>query len=176
MLNDAKIRAVKPRDKAFKLTDSNRLYLLVPPSGSKLWKWSYVYDGKQKTLALGSYPLISLVQARTLRDEARSQLAEGRDPSVIRKLKIEANLEAGRNTFERVARKWHENARSQWARIHADDVIRILERDVFPIIGALPLTDLTPPKVLEVLKIVEDRGAVETAKRLRQRISAVRHA
>lgn len=173
MLSDAKIRAAKPRDNAYKLTDSHRLYLLVKPNGSKLWKWNYVYDGKQKTMAFGIYPMVSLVNARAKRDDARALLDEGKDPSVVKKLRIEANLEATRNTFERIAREWHENAKSQWARIHADDILRSLERDVFPAIGGLPISELTPPKILEVLKPVEDRGAIETAKRLRQRISAV---
>ena len=171
MLNDAKVRAAKPRPKAFKLTDSHRLYLLVKPSGSKLWKWNYTYDGKQKTMAFGIYPLVSLVAARTKRDEARALLDEGKDPSVVKKLKIEANLEATRNTFERVARDWHETCQPQWAAIHANDVLRSLERDVFPMIGDLPISQLTAPRILEVLRAIEARGAIETAKRVRQRIS-----
>mgnify|MGYP001034382963 CR=1 FL=1 len=173
MLSDAKIRAAKARDKAYKLTDSHRLYLLVKPNGSKLWKWNYSYDGRQKTMAFGIYPMVSLLDARAKRDEARAQLDEGRDPSVVKKLKIEANIEASRNTFELIAREWHENSKSQWAAIHADDVIRSLERDVFPAIGALPISKLLAPKIFEVLKSIEDRGAIETAKRVRRRISAV---
>jgi integrase len=173
MLSDAKIRAAKARDKAYKLTDSHRLYLLVKPNGSKLWKWNYAYDGKQKTMAFGIYPMVSLMSARTKRDDSRAQLEEGKDPSVVKKLRIETNLEASRNTFERVAREWHENVKGQWAAIHSDDVLRSLERDVFPLIGDLPISELTAPKILEVLKSIEDRGAIETAKRVRQRISAV---
>ena len=173
MLNDAKIRAAKPREKAYKLTDSHRLYLLVKPGGSKLWKWSYAYDGKQKTLHLGIYPLVSLVDARAKRDEARAQWGEGRDPAVVRRLTIEANLQSARMTFELVAREWHGISKAQWARVHADDVLRSLKRDVFPSIGSLPVADLTPPVIMEVLSAVENRGAIETAKRLRQRISAV---
>jgi integrase len=173
MLNDAKIRAAKPRDKAYKLTDSHRLYLLVKPSGSKTWKWSYAYDGKQKTLHIGIYPLVGLLDARAKRDEARAQWSEGRDPAVVRRLTIEANLQSARTTFELVAREWHGVSKSQWARVHADDVLRSLERDVFPSIGGLPIAELTPPVVMEVLSAIEDRGAIETAKRLRQRISAV---
>ena len=173
MLNDAKIRAAKPRDKAYKLTDSHRLYLLVKPGGSKLWKWSYSYDGKQKTLHFGVHPRVSLVDARVRRDEASALLSEGRDPGVVRKLLVEANLEAGRQTFERVARDWFENARPKWALVHADDVIRSLERDVFPTIGAFPIGELNAPLVLAVLREIESRGAIETAKRVRQRISGV---
>jgi integrase len=173
MLNDAKIRAAKPRDKAYKLTDSHRLYLLVKPRGSKHWKWSYSYHGKQKTMHFGVYPKVSLVDARVRRDEASALLSEGRDPGVVRKLTVESNLEAGRQTFERVAREWFENAKPRWALVHADDVIRSLERDVFPVIGMFPIGELNAPVVLAALRKIESRGAIETAKRMRQRISGV---
>src|SRR3546814_913891 len=124
-------------------------------------------------MAFGAYPLVSLADARNKRDEAYSVLCEGRDPNVAKKLRIEENIEAGRQTFERVAREWHENAKAQWAKIHAADIIRSLERDVFPSIGALPIAQLTPPLVLGVLREIEARGSIETAKRIRQRISAV---
>jgi integrase len=173
MLNDAKIRAAKPRVKAYKLTDSHRLYLLVTPNGSKLWKWSYLFNGKQKTMAFGAHPMVGLVESRAKRDEARAHLATGCDPSVIKRLKIEANIEAGQRTFERVARAWHDLAKAQWAPVHSDDVLRSLERDVFPTLGPLPISELTPPHIMQVLTEIQDRGAIETAKRLRQRISAV---
>jgi integrase len=172
VLSDTKIRAAKPREKSYKLSDANRLFLLVTPSGGKLWRWNYYYDGKQKSMAFGAYPLVSLADARCKRDEAYTLLCEGRDPGIARKLKIEENIEAGRQTFERVAREWHENARPQWAKVHAADIIRSLERDVFPTIGALPIAQLTPPLVLGVLREIEARGSIETAKRIRQRISA----
>jgi len=173
MLSDAKVRAAKARPKPYKLTDSHRLYLLVGPGGSKLWKWSYAYDGKQKTMHLGTYPLVSLAEARTKRNEARAQLQEGCDPAVVRKLKVQANIEAGRMTFERVARDWHALTAPQWGRRHANDVLRSLERDVFPEIGQLPIAQLTAPAIFEVLKAIEKRGSIETAKRVRQRISMV---
>lgn len=173
MLTDAKVRTAKPRPKPYKLFDSNRLFLLVAPGGGKLWRWNYDYDGKSKTMAFGAYPLLSLADARSKRDEAYAILCEGHDPVVAKKLKVEAAIEAGRQTFERVARQWHANARPQWARVHASDVLRSLERDVFPTIGALPIAQLTPPIVLGVLREIEARGSIETAKRVRQRISAV---
>lgn len=173
MLTDAKVRTAKPRPKAYKLADANRLFLLVTHSGGKLWRWNYEFDGKNKTMALGAYPLVSLAEARTKREEAYTILCEGHDPAVVKKLKKEANLEAGRQTFERVAREWYANAKAQWATVHAGDVIRSLERDVFPTIGALPIAQLTPPLILGVLREIETRGAIETAKRVRQRISAV---
>lgn len=172
MLTDAKVRSAKPRTKPYKVADANRLFLLVAPSGGKLWRWNYTYDGKNKTMAFGAYPLVSLSDARTKRDEAYTILCEGRDPAVARKLKVEANIEASRQTFERVAREWHENVKPQWAGRHADDVLRSLERDVFPSIGNAPIAELTPPIILGVLREIESRGAIETAKRARQRISA----
>jgi integrase len=173
LLTDAKIRAAKPRPKPYKITDSSRLYLLITPSGGKLWRWNYEYDGKQKSMAFGAYPRVSLADAREKRDEAWSMLCEGLDPNVAKRLKIEANIEASRLTFERVAREWYGIAKAQWAVIHASDIIRSLERDVFPTIGALPIAQLTPPLILGVLREIENRGAIETAKRVRQRISAV---
>jgi hypothetical protein len=112
MLTDAKVRTAKPRPKSYKLSDANRLFLLVTPSGGKLWRWNYYHDGKQKSMAFGAYPAISLADARAKRDEAHGALSQGHDPSVAKKLKIEANLEAGRQTFEKIARQWHENARA----------------------------------------------------------------
>lgn len=159
MLNDAKLRGAKPREKAYKLTDSHRLYLEVKPSGGKLWRWNYSYGGKQKSMNFGVYPMVSLVNARAKRDEARAILEDGRDPAVAKKLKIEANREAAQNTFERVAREWHENFKSQWAAIHADDVLRSLDRDVFPTIGEFPISQLTPPIILDTLRSVEARGS-----------------
>lgn len=173
MLNDAKLRGAKPRGKAYKLTDSYRLYLLVKPNGGKLWRWNYSYGSKQKSMNFGIYPMVSLLDARAKRDEARATLNEGKDPAIVKKLRIKANREAAQNTFERVAREWHETFKSQWAAIHADDVLRSLERDVFPSIGGLPVSELSPPTILDVLRSVERRGSIETAKRIRQRISAV---
>lgn len=173
MLNDAKLRCAKPRDKAYKLTDSHRLYLLVKPSGGKLWRWNYSYGGKQKSMNFGIYPMVSLVQARAKRNEARAILDEGKDPAIVKKLAIEANRKAAECTFKKVAKEWHETFKAQWAAVHANDVIRSLERDVFPAIGKFPITDLTPPMVLKVLRAIEARGSIEIAKRVRQRISAV---
>ncbi len=173
MLTDAKIRAAKPRPKAYKLTDTNRLFVFVSPTGGKLWRWNYEFDGRQKVLSFGSWPKVSLVDARLNRDEAYEILKGMRDPAVVKKLRLEEALEASRQTFERIARQWFEMNRSRWAVIHQGDVIRSLERDVFKTIGKLPIADISPPLVLAVLREIEARGAIETAKRVRQRISAV---
>jgi integrase len=134
---------------------------------------NYTFDGQNKSLAFGRYPLVSLTEARAKRDDARKLLNDGRDPVVEKRLKIEAQVEVHRNTFEKVARAWHANVKSQWARRHADDILRSLERDVFPEIGMLPISEITPPLIITLLRAIEDRGAIESAKRTRQRISAV---
>ena len=172
MLSENKAKAAKSRQKAYKLSDSARLYLFITPSGGNLWRWNYVYDGKQKSMAFGPFPRVSLAEAREKRDAAHKLVSEGRDPNVAKKLQLVDAIDAGRNTFEQIARTWHANAKPQWAGVHADDVIRSLERDVFPIIGALPISDLTPPHILGVLEAIQKGGAIETAKRVRQRISA----
>ena len=173
MLSDAKLRAAKPKDKSYKLSDGQQLYLFVTSKGGKLWRMDYSFDGKRKSLSLGPYPLVSLTQAREKRDDAKRLLAGGVDPGVAKKLKVKANIEAARNTFEKVAREWHEANKSQWAKRHAADVLRSFERDVFPALGNLPIGSITPPKLLETLRAIEARSAIETAKRIRQRISGV---
>jgi hypothetical protein len=173
LLTDRKVKAAKPRAKAYKLSDTNRLYLLVSPSGGKLWRWNYDYDGKQKSMAFGGYPRVTLCDARAKRDEAWVTLSEGKDPAIVKRLNVAANIEAARQTFELTARSWHENAKGQWAKRHANDVLRSLERDAFPALGSLPVADITPPLVLAALREIEARGSIETAKRILQRITAV---
>lgn len=173
MLTDLVVRNAKAKAKQYKLSDGHRLYLLVTPSGGKLWRMNYTFDGLHKSLAFGQYPLVSLTEAREKRDDARKLLDDGRDPVVVKRLKAEEQIEAHRNTFKKVAREWHATVKSQWARRHADDILRSLERDVFPAIGALPISEITPPTIMKALRLIEDRGAIETAKRTRQRISAV---
>ncbi|WP_367613576.1 tyrosine-type recombinase/integrase [Sphingomonas sp. AP4-R1] len=133
MLTDAKVRAAKPRPKSYKLTDANRLFLLVSPSGGKLWRWNYYFFGKQKSMSFGAYPRVSLADARSKRDEAQQQLLEGHDPALAKKLAIARVRQAAQQTFEAIAREWHENGKSQWAVVHQNDIIRSLERDVSPL-------------------------------------------
>jgi integrase len=173
MLTDTKIRASKPAEKPYKLGDAHQLYLLITPAGGKLWRMNYRFGGKQRALSFGSYPTTGLSEARQMRDNARLYLATGRDPKIAKQLEARADAERLAATFETVARQWFERVKGQWAKVHAGDVIRSLERDVFPYIGSYPISGLKPPKILEVLRMVEDRPAIETAKRVRQRMSAV---
>ncbi len=173
MLTDAKVRNVKPADKPFRLTDAGGLFLWVTPAGGKIWRLRYEYQRKEKLISLGPYPEIPLGQARELRDEAKAQLRGGKDPSAQRKLDRVKTATATATTFEGVARDWHALLRPTWTERHADDVIKSLERAAFPVLGALPIGEIEPPVVVGVLRAVEAGGAPETARRLRQRISAV---
>lgn len=172
-LTDAKARKAGSKQRDYKLYDGHGLYLLVTARGTKLWRMRYRFAGKEKLLALGSYPQVSLSDARDNRDAARRMLREGTDPAVERRrslLKVRASAE---NDFEGIARQWFDLQKGRWAAVHANDVINSLERDVFPTLGGLPIAAIDAPMVLETLRPIERRGAIETAKRVRQRMSAV---
>jgi integrase len=161
-LSDAAIRAAKPRAKPFRLFDGTGLYLDVQPSGSKLWRLKYRFAGKEKRLALGAWPEVSLAEARRRRAEARQTLAMGIDPGA-----------AGRRTaptFETVAREWMARHLAAKAETHRVSVARRLERDVLPFLGDRPVDAITAPEVLEVVRRIEARGALETAHRALQNI------
>jgi integrase len=173
MLTDLQCRKAKAADKPLKLPDGGGLHLYVTPAGGKYWRYRYEIAGKEKTLSIGPYPAFSIADARTARDSAKTAQREGRDPSVAKKIqraKVAGNDSA---TFESVAREWYDLNKSRWSLIHSNDVIGSLERFVFPVIGALPVTEIEPPVVLDVLRKIEKRPAVETAHRVRQRMSAV---
>jgi integrase len=179
MLNDAKIRAAKPRDKAYKLTDAGQLYLHVSPAGGKHWRMNYTFGlndrGRpaQKTLAFGSYPAVTLLKARELRDAAKAVLSEGGDPAVVRKrAKVETAL-ATVNTFEAVARAWHSKQKVRWSSVHARNVLDSLIENIFPRLGARPIHEIRAPEILAALTTIEQRGSIETAHRVRARCSAV---
>lgn len=172
MLTDTAARNIKFNDKPIKLSDERGLYLLVNKAG-KYWRMDYRFSDKRKTMALGVYPETSLKDARIKRDEARRMLAEGIDPNQMRKQeKIAAKL-SGENSFEKIAREWHNTQLARWSEGHAVRVIHSLEEDAFPPLGAYPITDLTAPMILDVIRKIEQRGATETAGRILQRISSV---
>ena len=165
-LSDMKIQKAKSKDKNVTLFDGGGLFLMVTPTGGKLWRFKYRYDGKQKLLAFGTYPEISLLDARKRRDEARSQLAHGIDPGAVRKAQKQANTEAT-ETFEIIAREWHERFKSNWTTEYASKIMSRLEGDVFPYIGAKPIKEIKAPELLTVLRRVEARGTFELAHRIR---------
>lgn len=173
MLSDVKVRKAAPSDREYKLADERGLYLLVRPNGARLWRMKYRIAGREKKLAFGAYPEVSLAEARDRRDEARKLIRSGIDPAAEKKRAAQAEERAEVHTFESVAREWHELQKGRWVPVHAEDVIRSLERDVFPVLGARPIDAIEAHDVLAMLRGVEARGSIETAKRIRQRVSAV---
>ena len=173
-LTDPKIRQAKPADKPYKLFDGGGLFLLVQPGGSKLWRLKYRFGGKEKLLAIGSYDKgVSLKKAREERDKARDQLVEGIDPGAAKKKEKHAEREQAENTFRAIALNWAETCGARWTESHRARVVASLEADAFSALGDLPIKGITPPMVLEVIRAVESRGALDVASRVLQRTSAV---
>jgi integrase len=174
-LTDTKIRQSKPKSKPYKQSDGNGLYLQIQPKGAKYWRLAYRYAEKQKTLALGIYPEVTLADARKKRADAKSYLAKGIDPSnmMSKKVRKRTEVENLENSFESIAREWHEQQKGGWSKNHWERVLISLEKEAFPDIGIFPIHELTAPHVLAVIRKVEKRGALEVAARLLQRCSAV---
>ncbi|NUY34926.1 DUF4102 domain-containing protein [Paraburkholderia sp. JPY303] len=176
-LTDIAIRNAKPREKSYRLYDTGGLYLELFPNGSKLWRWKYRFEGREKRLALGKYPEVGLKDARESRDDARKLLRTGVDPSAIKqRLEAAEQIEAT-STFEAVANDWFERMMRDKAESHRVKVRARLEKDIFPWLGNKPVADITPRDILACLRRIEDRGAHDTAHRALQNCSAVlRHA
>ncbi|MEN4885229.1 tyrosine-type recombinase/integrase [Enterobacter ludwigii] len=172
-LNARQVDAAKPREKAYKLADGAGLYLEVVPSGSRYWRMKYRFNGKEKRMAFGVYPAVSLAQARALRDEAKKKLAEGIDPSFAKKEeKLVRDVQLS-NTFQAVALEWHGTKVSRWSEGYASDIVEAFNKDIFPYIGQQPVNEIKPLVLLNVLRRMENRGATEKAKKVRQRCSEV---
>ncbi|MBN3779814.1 integrase arm-type DNA-binding domain-containing protein [Burkholderia sp. Ac-20345] len=172
-LTDTTIRNTKPTEKPIKLFDGGGLFLLVTPAGQRYWRLKYRADGKEKLLALGVYPEVTLATARRKRDEAREKLAAGIDPGAAKKAEKRTQRLSAENSFEAVAREWHAKYAASWSESHGARILRRLEVDAFPWIGGAPIADIEPPDVLDALRRVEKRGALETAHRLQANISQV---
>ena len=164
-LTDIQVRTGRPKDAPYKLSDGGGLYLLVNADGGKYWRMDYRFSEKRKTLAFGKYPDVTLSDAREKRLAARKLLSDGVDPSQAKRLDRLAKTTASGNTFEAVARSWLENKSDVWQAHTASNVLRRLEKDVFPLIGKLPITDLKAPVLVDMLRQIEKRGAIEMAKR-----------
>jgi len=161
-LSDMKVQKAKSKDKPVTLFDGGGLFLMVTPTGGKLWRFKYRYDGKQKLLALGAYPEISLLDARQKREEARRQLAHDIDPGAVRKAQKQANIQET-ETFEVIAREWHNKFMHTWKESHSSRVLSRLERDVFPHLKLRPIAKIKAPELLGVLRRLESRGILHTA-------------
>ena len=171
MLTNTAIRGLKAREMPYKLSDGKGLYLLISSTGSRYWRLKYRYAGKEKVLALGVYPDVTLAEARDGRDDAKRLLRAGKDPVATRRRKRRAAESDAANTFEAIAREWA--GKQRWIPSHTDRVLRSLEQDIFPELGAEPISTVTAQDLLAVLLKAEKRGVTETVHRLLQRSGAV---
>lgn len=172
-LSDIQVRNAKPKAQDFKLMDGFGLYLLVTPSGGKLWRFDYRYNDKRKVIAIGVYPSITLSDARQRREDAKKLLANGVDPGEIKRAQKAATISESENGFEVVAREWHGKFSSTWSESHAETTLRRLQSDVFPVMGDKPMEEIKAPAVLAMLRRIESRGALETAHRVRTIVGQV---
>lgn len=170
-LKDLEIKYAARRSRDYKLFDGEGLYILVRPGGSKLWRFKYAFDGKEKTLSFGKYPAISAAAARQLRGDAKKLLAEGIDPGEEKKVK--KRLRDPLLHFEPIARAWHANREEELDDAHAARVMSRMERDVFPALGQREIGTITAPEILEVVRAVEARGALDISRRVKQGIGQV---
>ena len=170
-LKDLEIKYAARRSRDYKLFDGEGLYVLVTPRGSKLWRFKYFFDGKEKTLSLGKYPALPAAAARQMRRHAKKLLAEGKDPGEQKR--SHGSLAPPLVQFEPIARAWHANRCEALDAAHAARVMSRLERDVFPALGRRDVTSITAPEVLEVVRAVEARGALDVSRRVKQSVGQV---
>lgn len=166
-LTDVKVRNAKPGEKPQKLSDGEGMYLLVSVHGSKCWRLKYRFDGKERVLALGTYPEVTIAEARLKRAIARKQLADGVDPGATRKAQKAAMAARAVDSFEVVAREWWERFKPTWTDGHALTILARLEQNVFPFLGGRPMMEIEAPELLAALRRIEARGALETAHRVK---------
>ena len=167
-LTNTAIKNAKGRDKPYKLFDGHGLYLLVNPNGRKGWRLKYRFNGKEKLLSLGPYPDITLAKARERRSEARSLLLDGFDPSLAKRAAKFERLEQGANTFEAIGREWFGKNAPRWSESHTVRSKRLLEKDLYPWLGARPIKEIGAQELLRVIRRIESRGAIDTAHRALQ--------
>src|SRR3989339_46759 len=172
-LTDLFIKKSLPADRPYKLSDGGGLFLLVHSNGSRYWRMAYRFGGKQKLFALGIYPGVSLASARAARDVAKRLLLQGEDPGAVRRQEKQAEKGQSEKHFRYMALSWLENYAARWSTVHRVRVLASFESDIFPAFGNLNLEEITPPMVLDVIRAVEARGALDVASKILQRISAV---
>jgi integrase len=167
-LTDAAIRGAKPKAKSYKLTDGGGLFLWVQPSGGKWWRYRYRFTGRQKLLALGVYPEVSLVEAREAHFQARKTLAGGNDPGAEKKEAKRLAVLNSETTFEAIAMEWCESRKHKWVTSYSEAMMVRLKSHIFPRLGNRPITEITAPEFLSVVRVVEKSGALDLAQRLMQ--------
>lgn len=172
-LSDIQVKSAKSKVADYKLADGGGLYLLVTTTGGKLWRMDYRFTDKRKTASFGSYPSVTLADARQRRDDAKKLLANGVDPAETKKAQKATKGDQAENTFEVVAREWHSTFAHTWVASHAQHKLERLEKNVFPWIGAKPIAEITAPDVLSVLRRMEARNVLDTAHRVRFECGAI---
>ncbi|EIM4565585.1 tyrosine-type recombinase/integrase [Escherichia coli] len=172
-LTDIQIKRAKPQDKPYTLNDGQGLSLLINPDGSKGWRFRFRFAGKARLMSFGSYDIVSLAEAREKREVARRQVANGIDPVQERKAQKLAQKLSTENSFETVSREWHAAKADRWTVAYREEIIKTFEQDVFPFIGKRPIAEIKPLELLEVLKRIEKRGALEKTRKVRQRCGEV---
>ncbi|WP_277184023.1 integrase arm-type DNA-binding domain-containing protein [Caballeronia sp. BR00000012568055] len=172
-LTDIQVRAAEPREKQYRLADGMGMYLEVRPNGGKYWRLKYRFADKEKTYTIGPYPAVSLKEARSRRDDARTKLSNGIDPSAEKQSIKRTNRLNAENSFEAVSREWSAAFASTISDSHAHRNLRRLEVHVFPYIGVHPTVSLQPPVVLDVIKRIAAKGHLETAHRVRVLVGQV---
>ncbi|HFN4788517.1 TPA: tyrosine-type recombinase/integrase [Escherichia coli] len=172
-LTDIQIKRAKPQDKPYTLNDGQGLSLLINPDGSKGWRFRFRFAGKARLMSFGSYDIVRLAEAREKREVARRQVANGIDPVQERKAQKLAQKLSTENSFEAVSREWHAAKADRWTVAYREEIIKTFEQDVFPFIGKRPIAEIKPLELLEVLKRIEKRGALEKTRKVRQRCGEV---
>jgi hypothetical protein len=167
-LTDLVIRSAKPKEKSYKMGDFAGLYLEVSPSGSKLWRLKYRILGKEKRLALGSYPMVTLAEAREARDVARKMIASGKDPVAAKREQKRLALLDAQNSFAKVAQEWFEYTSPRWAPATTYKANLYLKNDLLPIIGDRPIGSITRPELVDLVRRVEKRRTFNAAQKIRQ--------
>jgi len=167
-LTEISCRTAKAKDKDYKLSDSGGMHLLVKKAGSKYWRFKYRYAGKEKLLSLGVYPTLTLKEARAKRDEAKKQLAEGVDPSEAKQEAKQLKILKAENSFEAIAREWHDTKTGGWTIKYSKKVMTRMEGDLFPAFGNKPIAEIAAPQLLACLRKIEKRGAIDLAHRALQ--------
>ncbi|MBT3204316.1 MAG: tyrosine-type recombinase/integrase [Gammaproteobacteria bacterium] len=169
-LSAVQVKQAKSKSRPYKLTDGKGLNLEIRPNGSKYWRLSYRYQQKQKTLALGVYPVVTLAQARSKSLNAKRMIQDGDDPAIIKRQEKALKV---KSTFLPIAEEWHEKESGRWSKDHAERVWWTIKADALPYLGDMPINDIKTRDVLHVVKMIEDRGALDVASRVKQRISSV---
>lgn len=167
MLTIKQIDAAKPKDKPYRLLDSNGLYLYVPVTGKKVWQLRYKLDGKEKVLTVGKYPLMSLQEARDKAWLAKKDVSVGVDPVKAKKLSVKDN------SFGSIYKEWYEHKKQVWSEVYSTELSRMFQDDILPLIGAMEINEIEPMQILEVIRRFEDRGAMERANKARRRCGEV---